>query len=115
MYSFVDTTNTSTHAVLNIPGQLHAFFHVLTLNKFKHDIALRRLWIKSGIGLPIILFHRNNGVLTHSHIQIVLSPVHTQDRKSTRLNSSHANISYAVFCLKKYKHLLANVLTLITR
>src|SRR3712207_7528905 len=29
-----------------------------------------------------------------------------RDRKSTRLNSSHANISYAVFCLKK-KHRLA--------
>src|SRR3712207_7386522 len=27
----------------------------------------------------------------------------TPDRKSTRLNSSHANISYAVFCLKKKK------------
>src|SRR5258707_7950615 len=27
----------------------------------------------------------------------------TEDRKSTRLNSSHANISYAVFCLKKKK------------
>src|SRR3712207_6906036 len=27
----------------------------------------------------------------------------TLDRKSTRLNSSHANISYAVFCLKKKK------------
>src|SRR3712207_8258913 len=26
------------------------------------------------------------------------------DRKSTRLNSSHANISYAVFCLKKKTH-----------
>src|SRR3712207_8093581 len=26
------------------------------------------------------------------------------DRKSTRLNSSHANISYAVFCLNKKKH-----------
>src|SRR3712207_6871258 len=26
------------------------------------------------------------------------------DRKSTRLNSSHANISYAVFCLKKNNH-----------
>src|SRR3712207_8121607 len=26
------------------------------------------------------------------------------DRKSTRLNSSHANISYAVFCLKKHIH-----------
>src|SRR3712207_7875414 len=29
----------------------------------------------------------------------------TRDRKSTRLNSSHANISYAVFCLKKKKRL----------
>src|SRR3712207_7125870 len=29
----------------------------------------------------------------------------SQDRKSTRLNSSHANISYAVFCLKKKKTL----------
>src|SRR3712207_8815633 len=28
-----------------------------------------------------------------------------EDRKSTRLNSSHANISYAVFCLKKKKKL----------
>src|SRR3712207_8839203 len=27
-----------------------------------------------------------------------------EDRKSTRLNSSHANISYAVFCLKKNKY-----------
>src|SRR3712207_8207185 len=27
----------------------------------------------------------------------------SKDRKSTRLNSSHANISYAVFCLKKKK------------
>src|SRR3712207_8142845 len=30
-------------------------------------------------------------------------PVSSRDRKSTRLNSSHANISYAVFCLKKKK------------
>src|SRR3712207_7472142 len=29
-----------------------------------------------------------------------------RDRKSTRLNSSHANISYAVFCLKKKKRVL---------
>src|SRR3712207_7605666 len=28
-----------------------------------------------------------------------------EDRKSTRLNSSHANISYAVFCLKKKKEI----------
>src|SRR3712207_7633629 len=32
----------------------------------------------------------------------------TGDRKSTRLNSSHANISYAVFCLKKKKSKLLN-------
>src|SRR3712207_8715433 len=30
-----------------------------------------------------------------------------EDRKSTRLNSSHANISYAVFCLKKKKENLS--------
>src|SRR3712207_8201129 len=30
-----------------------------------------------------------------------LAPAELGDRKSTRLNSSHANISYAVFCLKK--------------
>src|SRR5947209_12521947 len=32
-----------------------------------------------------------------------LKPKGRKDRKSTRLNSSHANISYAVFCLKKKK------------
>src|SRR3712207_8622406 len=31
----------------------------------------------------------------------LFQPLHIVDRKSTRLNSSHANISYAVFCLKK--------------
>src|SRR5258707_4524707 len=33
------------------------------------------------------------------------------DRKSTRLNSSHANISYAVFCLKKKKNKPINIAT----
>src|SRR3712207_7599730 len=32
-----------------------------------------------------------------------LGPIALSDRKSTRLNSSHANISYAVFCLNKKK------------
>src|SRR3712207_7445248 len=35
-----------------------------------------------------------------------------EDRKSTRLNSSHANISYAVFCLKKKKQDLTITLSL---
>src|SRR3712207_6944406 len=37
------------------------------------------------------------------HLGRVLGPGQAPDRKSTRLNSSHANISYAVFCLKKKK------------
>src|SRR3712207_7342205 len=36
--------------------------------------------------------------------QIVYTMSMFLDRKSTRLNSSHANISYAVFCLKKKKY-----------
>src|SRR2546422_4801110 len=32
-------------------------------------------------------------------------PLHHRDRKSTRLNSSHGYISYAVFCLKKKKNM----------
>src|SRR2546430_13469102 len=39
-------------------------------------------------------------------------PVFDIDRKSTRLNSSHSQISYAVFCLKKKKK---NTLTLLSR
>src|SRR3712207_8934181 len=35
--------------------------------------------------------------------RIISTRVRQEDRKSTRLNSSHANISYAVFCLKKKK------------
>src|SRR3712207_6988675 len=34
---------------------------------------------------------------------LLVLPTNGKDRKSTRLNSSHANISYAVFCLKKKK------------
>src|SRR3712207_7377716 len=39
----------------------------------------------------------------NSFQQMVLRQLDNLDRKSTRLNSSHANISYAVFCLKKKK------------
>src|SRR5215203_7207349 len=36
-----------------------------------------------------------------------------RDRKSTRLNSSHANISYAVFCLKKKKKLSEGIVAIV--
>src|SRR5437588_4595489 len=37
------------------------------------------------------------------HRRSAASPIRPRDRKSTRLNSSHTVISYAVFCLKKKK------------
>src|SRR3712207_8898042 len=40
-------------------------------------------------------------------VRVQCPPHAPRDRKSTRLNSSHANISYAVFFLKKKKHLNA--------
>src|SRR3712207_8070080 len=40
---------------------------------------------------------RGDGLLGRGHRPVLAAG----DRKSTRLNSSHANISYAVFCLKK--------------
>src|SRR3712207_8360283 len=39
--------------------------------------------------------------LPHRAVLVPRQPHRARDRKSTRLNSSHANISYAVFCLKK--------------
>src|SRR5690242_21551237 len=36
--------------------------------------------------------------------KIDVTPLPAEDRKSTRLNSSHMSISYAVFCLKKKKY-----------
>src|SRR5256885_3179858 len=44
-----------------------------------------------------------DGELTHRYLQPALS-TNDADRKSTRLNSSHLVISYAVFCLKKKKN-----------
>src|SRR5688572_32300445 len=38
---------------------------------------------------------------TAFHLDGVKAAIATEDRKSTRLNSSHSQISYAVFCLKK--------------
>src|SRR5258707_6211104 len=42
-------------------------------------------------------------LLLRRSLHLFLQCPNIADRKSTRLNSSHANISYAVFCLKKKK------------
>src|SRR5256884_682472 len=53
---------------------------------------------------------RAQGLSTGDYIRLAAinracKPVSKQDRKSTRLNSSHGYISYAVFCLKKKKNI----------
>src|SRR3712207_8260755 len=48
-------------------------------------------------------FHRPLEDRTEKPRPIPREKISPEDRKSTRLNSSHANISYAVFCLKKKK------------
>src|SRR3712207_6951452 len=50
---------------------------------------------------PRVGLHRSAELAVDDRLERVAGAV--QDRKSTRLNSSHANISYAVFCLKKKK------------
>src|SRR2546430_3677012 len=44
------------------------------------------------VGQPLIIY-----------LSVATDPLRIRDRKSTRLNSSHSQISYAVFCLKKKK------------
>src|SRR5437870_6641378 len=51
-------------------------------------------------GIPRLLRGRGPGS-RHARAQLVVPPFERRDRKSTRLNSSHVAISYAVFCLKK--------------
>src|SRR3712207_203859 len=58
------------------------------------EIGLR---LRDVHGIPLVkpvLGKSVTSILTENNIK-------SEDRKSTRLNSSHANISYAVFCLKK--------------
>src|SRR5690625_6250739 len=50
------------------------------------------------------IFKRNGTSLSPSTIRHGVREVPFRDRKSTRLNSSHVAISYAVFCLKKKKN-----------
>src|SRR3712207_7670678 len=65
-----------------------------------------------GVFPPHQSFHAPQASVVQLHYRLVVDDelpglyqpiVQLEDRKSTRLNSSHANISYAVFCLKK-KH-----------
>src|SRR3712207_8403306 len=72
-----------------------------TIDDFRHADGV------SGAFQDEFLVHRRRG----EPCPACGTPVRKLDRKSTRLNSSHANISYAVFCLKKKnkQHLLSSL------
>ena len=50
-----------------------------------------------------VAFGTSGGTVTSVNLGSSTSTISVSDRKSTRLNSSHGYISYAVFCLKKKK------------
>src|SRR5688572_31069201 len=80
-------------------------FPYTTLFRSDHDDRNLRAWGEGAHRSPLPFEHSQ--VLGHGGKTLRLAPVGLHDRmdigdrKSTRLNSSHSQISYAVFCLKK--------------
>src|SRR5258705_8815733 len=75
---------------------------------FKHALLDDRLWIVTAVDGPRIVAYAifKKAINQRSGFKQVI------DRKSTRLNSSHLGISYAVFCLKKKKKILHSLVHL---
>src|SRR5256885_2762876 len=72
---------------------------------FFNDTATTEIYTLSlHDALPISPDQVDQSILAHARlIMDARAPMISRDRKSTRLNSSHLVISYAVFCLKKKK------------
>src|SRR6266851_6723375 len=69
---------------------------------FFNDTATTEIYTLSlHDALPISNASRTGAGSPHARLRDAMQP--SRDRKSTRLNSSHITISYAVFCLKKTK------------
>src|SRR3712207_7130281 len=80
-------------------SRLHAAERVGLL---AHALAHRQ----DGLGLDVAVVRhdrREDVERARAALEVLAGLPVRRDRKSTRLNSSHANISYAVFCLKKKK------------
>src|SRR3712207_7294432 len=86
--------NTATTEIYTLP--LHDALPILGLGLLETVIYVR---IERVQGNPSLRDGLGPAHLDAAEPPAALDP----DRKSTRLNSSHANISYAVFCLKKKK------------
>src|SRR3712207_7501815 len=89
--------------------KVHVFFFNYTATTEIYTLSLHdALPISGHAVLEAIETKKSGGELPDGLIREVVAgytagavPDYQIDRKSTRLNSSHANISYAVFCLKK--------------
>src|SRR3712207_8837515 len=80
-------------------------FPYTTLFRSVGDLADQRGGVRQRHVVQLDVLPRRDVPLVERHVLLddARERVHLVDRKSTRLNSSHANISYAVFCLKKKK------------
>src|SRR3712207_8650321 len=76
-------------------------FPYTTLFRSRSSASIGVSPIRSRMGVPIRGAAVQTMVALPMQIHIMYIHAYDPDRKSTRLNSSHANISYAVFCLKK--------------
>src|SRR5690554_5658131 len=99
-------------AILTLAGLVVFFFFIATLWSSLERPPLRtmgetRLWYSFFLpvaGLLTYLRWNYRWILSFTTIlSAVFIIVNIADRKSTRLNSSHVRMSYAVFCLKKKK------------
>src|ERR1035441_10742239 len=80
-------------------GRIEFLFHAIQPPSSSAELAPAGDCGARGNSSDVLLLHRSG------RLRYVLAP----DRKSTRLNSSHLGISYAVFCLKKGKRVCVNL------
>src|SRR5436309_6990409 len=85
-------------------GELVSWFRIQEALRFKGLYLYEVFASALAVTIPAFALLKRRAVRSLSGEPIAIPPkVLGRDRKSTRLNSSHVKISYAVFCLKKKK------------
>src|SRR5204862_7260748 len=108
---FLDCTHISSF-LLYLPHLLHhtLFFFLMIRRPPRSTLfPYTTLFRSSGANTPTRRCWRLGGSTGDAGTGSGCFGLATEDRKSTRLNSSHVEISYAVFCLKKKKKKITNM------